>query len=53
MGHYVDVKCPTCGGAKFLDDHYDYEIGKMLMRNCPDCSALGVISVWTDDDRLF
>lgn len=50
MGHYVDVRCPKCGGARFLDDHYDSDLGKWIQTTCPRCDGLGVISEWTEDD---
>ena len=49
MGHYADVTCPRCGGACFLDDHYDSELEKWIQVNCPECSGLGTVSKWVDD----
>lgn len=49
MGHYVDVRCPHCGGTGFVDDRYDDECQKWLQKPCPECSGCGVISVWTED----
>lgn len=30
MGHYADVTCPKCGGARFIDDYYDCEKRKWI-----------------------
>lgn len=49
MGRHVDVTCPQCGGACFLDDHYDDECQKWIQKTCPKCSGNGVISVWYED----
>jgi DnaJ-class molecular chaperone len=50
MGHYEDVTCPKCGGAKFVDVEYSEEHGKWLQECCSECSGLGVVSKWTEDD---
>ncbi len=50
MGHYATVTCPKCGGARFLDDHYDSELEKWIQVNCPECDGLGEVSVWVDDN---
>ena len=50
MEHYQDVKCPKCGGACFVDDRYDAEIGKWLQKPCEKCDGLGYVSIWTEDD---
>ena len=50
MRHYVEVRCPKCYGACFLDDRYDEESGQWLVKNCPECDGLGYVKVWTDDD---
>jgi DnaJ-class molecular chaperone len=50
MGYYKDVTCPRCGGAKFLDVEYSAEYGKWLQECCPECSGLGVVSKWVEED---
>ena len=53
MGHYEDVTCPKCGGARFIDDYYDYDLGKWIQYCCPECSGLGVVSRWTEEDSWW
>lgn len=53
MGHYVDVTCPKCGGARFIDSYYSSEYGKWIQECCPMCSGLGIISHWVEDDPLW
>lgn len=53
MGHYVDVRCPKCGGSKFIDKYYSAEYGKWIQECCSECDGLGVVSEWVEDDKWW
>ena len=51
MGYYKNVICPICGGgAKLLDVEYSAEYGMWRQECCPECSGIGVVSKWVEED---